>query len=237
MGTSFEMQGFGDDGGIILASPLYHESAQKWLYILILSYFSCFEQTLCSRIHFRNCRIDSAYVSIKATLEDHVVVAEGSVIEPTVSIGRYTYMQAGCNINNCNMGRYCSLGNNVLIGPWQHPLNRLSTNPKIYRNILIWGGVGFDDLPPKTVIGNDVWIGSNAIVLGGVKIGNGAVIGAGSLVTKDVPDFAIVVGNPARMIRYRFSELNRKKISKLSWWEWTEAEMRNNLEEFKEERE
>ena len=112
-----------------------------------------------ARIKFKSCRIDSAYVSVSAKLEDHIVIAENSVVEPTVSIGRYTYMQSNCNINNCEMGRFCSLGNNVLIGPWQHPMNMLTTNPKVYRNIIRRHEI-FNDLPSRSYIGNDVWIGS-----------------------------------------------------------------------------
>lgn len=125
----------------------------------IIKYF----KMLKSRLKFKNCRIDSAYVSTRAKLEDHIVIAEDSVIEPTVKIGRYTYKQANCNLNNCIMGSFCSLGSNVLIGPWQHPLNLMSTSPKIYRDIL---GGDFSDKPLQTTIGNDVWIGSNVIIIG-----------------------------------------------------------------------
>ena len=185
-----------------------------------------------SRLKFKNCRIDSAYVSTRAKLEDHIVIAEDSVIEPTVKIGRYTYMQANCNLNNCIMGSFCSLGNNVLIGPWQHPLNLMSTSPKIYRDIL---GGDFSDKPLQTTIGNDVWIGSNVIIIGGITIGNGAVIGAGSVVTKDVPDYAVVVGNPSRILRYRFSATDREKIDRLNWWNWNNDEIVKNKKIFEKE--
>lgn len=177
-------------------------------------------KTLKSRYHFRkcNCRIDSAYVSTKAEIGEHVTIAENCVIENTVSIGRYTYMQSGTNINNTKIGNFCSLGNNVLIAPWQHPLTKVSTSPKLYRTIL--NDENYSDLPNKTFIGNDVWIGSNAIILGGIHIGNGAVIGAGSVVTKDIPSYAIVVGNPARIVKFRFPPNIINDIEKSNWFEY-----------------
>lgn len=191
--------------------------------------FVKFAKTLRSRWHFRgrNIRIDSAYVSVKAELSDHIVIAENSIIEPTVIIGRYTYMQANCNINNASLGNFCSLGFNVLIGPWQHPLHMISTSPKLYRNVLAEGGA-FMDMPKRTTIGHDVWIGSNAIILGGVTIGNGAVIGAGAIVTKDVPAYAIVIGVPARIIRYRFDETIIKNITKSGWYNWSDNQIKEN---------
>ena len=88
------------------------------------------------------------------------------------------------------------------------------------------------------VIGNDVWIGSRAILLGAIKIGDGAVVGAGSVVTKDVPPYAIVVGNPARIIGYRFNEQTIKELMRLSWWnndlKWlsTHADLFNDINNF-----
>ena len=76
-----------------------------------------------------------------------------------------------------------------------------------------------------TKIGNDVWIGRSAIVLSGTSIGNGAVIGAGSVVTKDVPDYAIVAGNPAKLIRYRFDEQTIKELQSLKWWDWPDEKI------------
>jgi len=72
----------------------------------------------------------------------------------------------------------------------------------------------------KCIIGNDVWIGTNSTILRGVTIGNGAVIGANTVVTKDVPDYAIVVGNPARIIKYRFSETIAEKLNGICWWDF-----------------
>ena len=77
-----------------------------------------------------------------------------------------------------------------------------------------------DVLKGETKIGNNVWIGDSVIILPGVQIGDGAVIGAGSIVTKNIPPFAVAVGNPAKVIKFRFSQKIIKKLLKISWWNW-----------------
>jgi acyl-[acyl carrier protein]--UDP-N-acetylglucosamine O-acyltransferase len=83
-----------------------------------------------------------------------------------------------------------------------------------------------------TTIGNDVWIGYRAHVAGGVRIGHGAVIGSAAVVLSDVPDYAIAVGNPAQIVRYRFSRAIIERLLRISWWEWPEEKVRDNLEWF-----
>ena len=84
----------------------------------------------------------------------------------------------------------------------------------------------------KVIIGNDVWIGSHALILGGVKIGDGAVIGAGAVVTKDVPPYAVVGGVPARIIKYRFSQEIIDKLLEIKWWNLPENILKENIKLF-----
>jgi serine acetyltransferase len=83
------------------------------------------------------------------------------------------------------------------------------------------------------VIGNDVWIGAQAIIMPGVKIGDGAVIGAGSIVTKDVEPYEIVCGNPARHLRWRLGEREREFMKMLRWWDWSDEKIKENIDLFR----
>lgn len=78
------------------------------------------------------------------------------------------------------------------------------------------------------IVENDVWIGATSTIMSGVKISNGAVVGGGSVVTKDVPPYAIVAGNPAKVVKYRFTDEQIKKLLKISWWDWEEQKIREN---------
>jgi len=84
----------------------------------------------------------------------------------------------------------------------------------------------------NTTIGNDVWIGFRSTVLGGAQIGDGAVVAAGSVVFSDVPPFAVVAGNPAQVVRYRFSRKTAERLQRIAWWNWPEEKVRENLEWF-----
>ncbi|WP_349680300.1 MULTISPECIES: CatB-related O-acetyltransferase [Kordiimonas] len=143
----------------------------------------------------------------------------------TVQIGKYSSASPGTELINVEMGRYTSVGHAVKIGMSQHPLDWLTTNAFTYRYKKFGGkfndaGRTYASFPDKTVIGNDAWIGAKAVITGGITIGNGAVVAAGSVVTKDVPDYAIVGGNPARIIRYRFDEKLCQRLSESAWWDY-----------------
>ena len=132
------------------------------------------------------------------------------------------------NKKDVYIGKYCSLANGVCIGVGNHPYQYLTTPPFTYmdNDIQLYGDMPVEPenrveipKPQKTIIGNDVWIGHNAIVIGGVTIGDGAIVGAGAVVTKDVEPYSIVGGVPARHIKYRFSEEIRKELVELKWWD------------------
>ena len=147
----------------------------------------------------------------------------------SVSIDRYTYVGNDCFMVNVSIGAFCSIADRVCIGGAGHPIERVSSSPVFHegKNIL---SVNFQNFPykhtPKTMIENDVWIGMGAIIKAGVSIHNGAVIGAGSIVTHDVPPYAIVGGNPARIIRYRFDEKTSQALENIKWWEWDSEKIR-----------
>lgn len=101
------------------------------------------------------------------------------------------------------------------------------------------GALNFKDKKIKQkgqiIIGNDVWIGNNVILLSGIKIGNGAVIGAGTIVSKDVPPYAIVVGNPMKVIKYRFNEEQISSLQEIKWWNWDYKKIEENKEWFQKD--
>ncbi len=131
------------------------------------------------------------------------------------NIDKYCFINRYCNLNHVSMGNYCSIGPFVLMGGEEHSIEYVSTS-----NLLSDLGVS-DHI---TEIGNDVWIGTQSCIKQGVKIGNGAVVGANSFVNKDVPPYAIVVGSPARIIKYRFPKEKINDIENSHYWDYPPSE-------------
>lgn len=175
-----------------------------------------------------------------------------AITDPAISVGEYTiyndFIQdpAGFEKNNVLyhysihreqlvIGKFCSIacGAKFLFNCANHALNSLSTYtfPLFYQewgldkeNITqAWNNKG------DIVLGNDVWIGFEAVILAGVTIGNGAIVGARAVVTKDVPPYTIVGGVPAKSIRKRFSQEVITRLEKLRWWDWPENWIRQNI--------
>lgn len=136
---------------------------------------------------------------------------------------------------NLTIGKYCSFARGVCVYSRNHPYWNPSTSPLFY-NAEFARGVAEDTVPyGKLSIGNDVWIGQYAVVLPSCKsIGNGAVIGAGAIVTKDVPPYSIVAGNPARIIKYRFDSFTIEQLERLKWWDWDIAELKAHAAVFQD---
>ncbi|WP_302182637.1 CatB-related O-acetyltransferase [Paraconexibacter antarcticus] len=117
-------------------------------------------------------------------------------------------------------GSYCSLGGTFLLGG-KHAVDAVTTYP--HRINWKLPGAYHDGFPTPTgdtVLGSDVWTCAGSLILSGVRIGDGAIVGAGALVTKDVPPYAIVGGNPARVLRYRYDEAQREALLAIRWWDW-----------------
>lgn len=138
---------------------------------------------------------------------------------------RYSFCGYDCDILHASIGSFTSIANQVVVGGVDHPMHWVAMSPVFYKgrdSVKKKFSEHLLDAAPKTIIGNDVWIGRSAIILAGVSIGNGAVVGAGSIVTKDVPAYAVVVGNPARIIRFRFDVETIKNLEESQWWNWSD---------------
>lgn len=136
------------------------------------------------------------------------------------------------SINKVTIGNYCSISSGVkIICGGIHPTNWISTFP--FRVAFNLEGKFIDGMPTTkgdVIINNDVWIGTGVTILSGIKIGNGAVICAKAVVTKDIPSYAIVAGVPAKIIRYRFSECDILELEKIKWWNWDKEKLIKNVD-------
>ena len=176
-----------------------------------------------------NIEADKEVVIYNTKLTGKIRIGKGtqiadSIIAGKVEIGNYTSINGPHSFviakhKSIRIGNYTSIAHNVSILEYSHNLQILSTS---FVNKKITGCSSMEDTFSKGEIniGNDVWIGTGAVVLSGIKIGNGAVIGANSVLTKDVPDYAIVAGNPADIIKYRFERGTIKELLEIAWYNY-----------------
>ncbi len=156
-----------------------------------------------------------------------------------VTLGDYSYVVNDSDIAYARIGKFTSIAAMTRINPGNHPMQRASQAHFSYRASAYFEGEQDETeffawrRGHQVAIGHDVWIGHGVIVLPGRRIGTGAVVGAGSVVTKDVPDYAIVVGNPARVVRPRFSSQTAERMAALAWWDWPHEKLRQALPDFR----
>jgi len=152
-------------------------------------------------------------------------------------MGDFTYCSYDCAINNAEIGKFCAIGPNVKIAPGKHPTSGyVSLHPSLYSNqsIFVKNFVTENIFKgaEQVKIGNDVWIGANCVIIDGVTIGDGAIIAANSVVNKDVADYEIVGGVPAKYIRKRFDDKEIEFLLKTQWWDKSEDWIQHNIEKF-----
>lgn len=190
---------------------------------------SSYLRLILTRLRYPNREIDTFSVHPTVQLGTPCWIAAGVQIGRHVRIGDYSYVNDGTLIGSGTIGKFCSVGYYCEIGMHEHPVDYISTSSMLYgpRNIFA-EECKWDEFSNPPVIGNDVWIASKAVILQGVCISDGAVIAAGSVVTKDVPPYAIVAGVPARIVRRRFNPHEIDALLALQWWNMSPSDLKQN---------
>ena len=176
-----------------------------------------------------NAKVDNSYLDYYSRVGrmNHIY---------NVKIGAHSYTGQNTVIMHTEIGKFTSISWNITIGAAEHNYDILTTHTFMYNpyDKIYDGKESYDRFYKECKIGNDVWIGAGAVILRGVTVGDGAVIGANTVVTKDVPPYAIVVGNPAKIIKYRFDDEIIEKLLKLKWWDFDDETIKNNYSLFRE---
>lgn len=183
-----------------------------------------------STAQFNRPKIAETVVHSTASIRDSGIGKCCEILADTIlnnaDLGDYSYLGPRCMVGDATIGKFCATAAEVRIGAPNHPMDRPSMHrfsycPEYYSADAVRDKAFFDRRKQdRAVIGNDVWIGHGVIVLPGVKVGDGAVLAAGAVVTKDVPPYTIVGGVPAKVIRERFSRSIAEQLAAIAWWDW-----------------
>jgi len=177
----------------------------------------------------------SGYSLVKSEQSNVAIAEHTNIVAPfylkDIVLGKYSYIAKNSDITNTEIGKFCSIGPNFCCGQGIHPTNGISTSPMFYSTAKQNGKTLVTENKilesKRIIIENDVFIGANVTVLDGVRIGNGSVIGAGAVVTADIPPYAIAVGVPAKLIKYRFSGKQIDALLKIEWWNFDDDKLKN----------
>lgn len=176
-----------------------------------------------------------AFVDGESVLKGYNVIFANTVVVNS-TIGEHSFVQKNSRILNADIGKFCSISSRVSIGLGRHSTTTVSSHPAFYSSTqpVAKNFSKTDNYVPfkRIKIGHDVWLGENVMVMDGVKIGNGAVIAMGSVVTGNVPDYAVVAGNPARVFMSRFDEETKKRLLESRWWDMSDEWLEKNCASF-----
>lgn len=156
-----------------------------------------------------------------------------------VQVGDYTHIERNSDAIHAGIGKFCSIAANVAVNALQHPMERISQHKMTYRPNEYFVDAKLDKIfrdarrQDRVRVGHDVWIGRSAVLCSGVRVGDGAVIGAGAVVTHDVAPYAIVGGVPARFIRWRVPPELGHRIQALAWWDWSHDRLATSIDDMR----
>jgi virginiamycin A acetyltransferase len=180
----------------------------------------------------RDCYIKGSTLAGKVSIGDGCRL-NNVLIRGDVKIGRYTSVWGPntdilSGVHGITIGNFCSIARNVSFQEYNHDLERFTTY-FITQNLLKQNKMSEIVSKGAITVGHDVWIGTHCVILSGANIGTGAVIAANSVVSGDIPPYAVAGGTPAKVIKYRFDEATRQQLLELAWWDWEVEKIKSEI--------